>query len=188
MEILIVEDDFILRGLLQMKLESWGHKVKIAENGIDALSLIETGGADIDLIILDWMMPLMDGLELCRKIRAIEKGYIYIVFLTGRDKKEDVIRGIEAGADDYITKPVEWDELKVRIRAGERIVNLVANINRLSGILPICSACKRIRDDEGYWEQMESFVSRHSEAEFSHCYCPDCAKKIYPELFREKKS
>jgi diguanylate cyclase (GGDEF)-like protein len=123
MKILVVEDDIISRKLLEKTVKSWGHEVVAAENGRKAWEIFQDD--EIKFIIADWMMPEMDGVTLCQKIRATDtSGYIYFILLTGKDKKEDVIQGLEAGADDYVAKPFDMEELKVRIRAGERILNL----------------------------------------------------------------
>jgi diguanylate cyclase (GGDEF)-like protein len=128
MNILVVEDDRISRALLQKTLEEWGYTVIPAENGQEALDLFNEG--NVKFIIADWLMPVMDGLTLCRKIRSSsESGYVFFMLLTGRDKKADIIEGLEAGADDYIAKPFDRDELRVRVRAGVRILTLEKELN-----------------------------------------------------------
>jgi diguanylate cyclase (GGDEF)-like protein len=126
MNVLIAEDDIISCRALEKNLQSWGFKVLVTKNGEEAWDTINNGG--IRLAILDWGMPKMDGLELCHKIRneyqPKEEKYIYIILLTGRDQEEDIIKGLSAGADDYITKPFSYMELKVRIQNGERIIAL----------------------------------------------------------------
>jgi diguanylate cyclase (GGDEF)-like protein len=123
MRVLIAEDDLVSRLILQKTLESRGYKVFAAENGREAWEILQR--EDLQFIIADWIMPVMDGVTLCREIRASGiHGYVYFILLTGKDKKEDIIRGLEAGADDYVAKPFERDELKVRVRAGERIIKL----------------------------------------------------------------
>lgn len=123
MRILIAEDDLVTRKLLQKTLEDWGYEVLSAENGQKALEIYEH--QNVKFIIADWMMPEMDGLSLCRLVRSGKnKGYVYFIILTGRDKKEDVIEGLKAGVDDYVVKPFDRSELQVRVRAGERILTL----------------------------------------------------------------
>ncbi len=123
MKILIVEDDLVSRRLLQEMLEGWGHDVQCAENGEEAWRIFRKG--DFKFVIADWMMPVMDGVELCCKIRGKNNsGYVYFILLTGKDKKEDLIEGLDGGADDYVIKPLDREELKVRVRAGERILKL----------------------------------------------------------------
>ena len=124
MKVLVAEDDPVNRKLLELHLKKWGYEVILCSNGTDAWELIRSG--DIPpLVILDWMMPGKDGLDLCREIRKIEQGpYVYIILLTARNRVEDVVKGLEAGADDYIIKPFHPHELKVRVRAGNRVVQL----------------------------------------------------------------
>ena len=123
MRILVVEDDPVSRKLLQKTLEGWGYEIITAENGQKALEIYEH--QNVKFIIADWMMPEIDGLSLCRLIRSGKnKGYVYFIMLTGKDKKEDVIEGLKAGVDDYVVKPFDRSELQVRVRAGERILTL----------------------------------------------------------------
>lgn len=126
MHVLIAEDNIISCRALEKNLQDWGYKALVANNGEEAWAIIKNGG--VRLAILDWGMPKMDGLELCHKIRneyqPKEEKYIYIILLTGRDLEEDIITGLSAGADDYITKPFSYMELKVRIQNGERIIGI----------------------------------------------------------------
>jgi diguanylate cyclase (GGDEF)-like protein len=126
MNVLIAEDDIISCRALEKNLQDWGYEVLVTKNGEEAWEIIRNGG--IRLAILDWSMPKMNGLELCHKIRneyqPKEEKYIYIILLTGRDLEKDIITGLSAGADDYITKPFSYMELKVRIQNGERIIAL----------------------------------------------------------------
>jgi signal transduction histidine kinase len=123
MRVLIAEDDPISRLLLQGHLQKWGHEVTAATDGAEAWGLFQEG--DYPLVVSDWMMPEMDGPELVRRIRACPRpGYVYVILLTARAQKADVVQGMEAGADDFVTKPFDREELRVRVRAGERIVQL----------------------------------------------------------------
>jgi sigma-B regulation protein RsbU (phosphoserine phosphatase) len=122
-KVLIAEDEAILRRLLRSYLERWGHEVVVAENGADAWTLFK--GGEFPIVISDWMMPEMDGLELIRRIRAYQRpGYVYTILVTSKSQKEDIVEGMEAGADDFVTKPFDRDELRVRLRAGQRIIEL----------------------------------------------------------------
>lgn len=124
MRILIAEDDLVSRRVLQATLVRWGHDVVVCCDGNEAWETLQNQAAP-SLIILDWMMPGLDGIEVCRKVRKLDREpYSYILLLTARSQKEDIVIGMEAGADDYITKPFDVNELKVRLRAGERILNL----------------------------------------------------------------
>jgi DNA-binding response OmpR family regulator len=123
MRVLIAEDDPVSRRLLQTYLQKWGYEVAAAENGADAWRLFET--AEFPVVITDWMMPEIDGLELIRRVRTVPRSaYVYAVLLTARSQKEDLVEGMEAGADDFLTKPFDRDELRVRLRAAERIIRL----------------------------------------------------------------
>jgi len=123
MEILIAEDELVSRKLLKRTLETWGHTVLLAENGQQAWDIFQK--ENIRFVVADWIMPVVDGVTLCTRIRSTEtSGYVYFILLTGKDKKEDIVKGLAAGADDYLTKPFDREELRVRVRAGERILNL----------------------------------------------------------------
>src|SRR5260221_11110218 len=190
MKILIAEDDSVSRRLLQAALAKWGYEVVVTSDGQQAWEALQQAPPP-SLLILDWLMPGMDGLEICRKVRALPAyRSAYIILLTGRTSKEDVISGLDAGADDYVTKPFDPGELRARVSVGVRVAQLqlklaervyevedaLAKVKTLSGMLPICASCKKIRDDQGYWTQIESYIRHHSEAEFSHGFCPECAK------------
>lgn len=197
MKVLIAEDDEVSRRILQLTLIAAGHEVIAARNGIEAISALESEDAP-KLAVLDWMMPEMDGLEVCRRVRQMQSAApAYIILLTAKGGKTDIIQGLEAGANDYVIKPFDRGELLARVKVGETVVNLqeklsaklkkledaLAQVKQLRGILPICSYCKHVRDDQNYWQQVETYISNHSEAEFSHSVCPDCYEKVVqPQL------
>jgi two-component system, NtrC family, sensor kinase len=123
MKVLIADDEVVSRRLLQNYLQRWGHEVVAAQDGAEAWSLFQAG--EFPIVISDWMMPKMDGLELIRQIRARHRpGYVYAILLTSRSHKEDLVEGMESGADDFLTKPFDRDELRVRLRAGQRVIEL----------------------------------------------------------------
>ncbi len=197
MRILIAEDDVTSRRMLEAMLVKWGYEVVIACDGNEAWAILQTEHAP-KLVILDWMMPGMDGVEICRKVRQdIEDSPFYLILLTMRDSKEDIVSGLRAGANDYISKPFNREELNARVHVGERVIELqsalatrikelqeaLAHIKTLQGIIPICSYCKKIRDDQQYWQQLESYISLHSGAQFSHGICPECYENhVKPKL------
>ena len=124
--VLIAEDDPIFRRVLQSWFTRWDYQVTAVENGLDAWAILQKEDAP-QLAVLDWIMPGLDGIELCRRIRSRDNGpYRYVMLLTAKDDKEDIVAGLEAGADDYLTKPFDVDELRARVRAGKRILDLQA--------------------------------------------------------------
>jgi sigma-B regulation protein RsbU (phosphoserine phosphatase) len=178
MRILIADDDRVSTMILQRTLESWGYDVVATQDGLKAWEHI-SGGEPPQLAIVDWMMPGLDGLEICRRVRATPPASpVYVILLTARTSRQDLVAGLEAGADDYLTKPFAPDELRARIHVGERTLGLLNSIKRLTGLLPICSYCRRVRADHDYWEQVESYVSKHSDARFSHGICPSCLTRM----------
>jgi DNA-binding response OmpR family regulator len=199
MRILIADDDATSRHLIQATLGGWGFEVLVAVDGCEAWRVLQgSGGAEI--AILDWVMPGIDGLDVCRRMRAtMPNAATYIILVTARGGLENVLRGLEAGADDYITKPFDPRELRARLHVGVRIVQLqkalmerfqeledaLKRVKQLQGLLPICSYCKKIRNDRNYWEQVDAYIASHSEARFSHGVCPDCYEiQLKPQLER----
>jgi sigma-B regulation protein RsbU (phosphoserine phosphatase) len=191
MKVLIAEDDPVSRCFVEITLAKWGYEVIAACDGGQAWTLFQREMPSI--AILDWMMPGIDGAELCRRIRSLEMpSPPYLILLTAKSEKEDIVEGLEAGADDYITKPFSRAELRARIGAGVRIQELHKNlaarvaelegalsrVKQLQGLLPICSYCKKIRDDKNYWQQVDSYISEHSDVEFSHSICPACYESV----------
>ncbi len=207
MQIIIADDDGISRKILERSLDEWGYEPLIATDGGEAWELIQRRD-EPTLMILDWMMPVHDGPELCRRIRPREQlEGSYIILLSSREGSGDLVAGLDAGADDFVTKPFEPAEMQARIDVGVRVVELqrklatrveelrraLEEVNQLQGLLPICAYCKRIRDDKNFWQAVESYVGERSAAEFSHGICPDChAEHVQPQLQemmhrREKK-
>jgi two-component system cell cycle response regulator len=127
-KVLIAEDDLVSRRLLEAMLTKWGYEVTITRDGVEAWEVLQ-GATPPSLAILDWMMPGIDGVEVCRKVRQRgQEPYIYLLLLTTKGRKENIIEGLDAGADDYLTKPFDPHELQVRLRTGQRIVTLQAEI------------------------------------------------------------
>ena len=143
MRILIAEDDAVSRRLLERKLAMWGYQVLTCSDGTEAWEVLR-GEESPNLAILNWMMPGMDGVQICREVRKMKRGsYTYIILLTARDQKEDIVEGIEAGADDYVTKPFNPHELNVRVRAGRRILEMQTELLRqekLRGVVEMAGA------------------------------------------------
>lgn len=199
MRVLIAEDDVASRLLLTANLRQWGYEVVVATNGDEALQQLLQPDPP-PLAVLDWMMPLLDGVEVCRRVRANPAlRSLYLILLTAKDTEDSVVEGLDAGANDYVVKPFKRRELQARIQVGVRVLELQTELERhvaelqtalrqvkeLQGLLPICSYCKRVRDDHDYWEQIDTYVAQHSRAEFSHGICPECYEKVVkPELER----
>ncbi len=194
--ILIAEDDLTSRVMLEAILNKWQYETIVTQDGESAWEVMQKPDAP-ELIILDWNMPKLDGLEVCRRIRQMETEQpSYIILLTSREQKGDIVIGLNAGANDYITKPYDQDELRARIAVGIRMVSLqhdlakrihelqeaLSHVRKLQGILPICAYCKKIRDDKQYWRQVESYISEHAEVRFTHGICPTCLEKQLAEL------
>lgn len=182
MKILTADDDESARKILTKALKALGHEVVETRDGHEAW--MEYRLHHFNLVISDWMMPKMNGIELTRSIRQEERAkYTYVIMLTSLEGKGRYLEGMEAGADDFINKPFDKDTLAARLRVAERILNLQAEVTQLEGLLPICSYCKKIKDDENTWQQMESYISKRTEANFSHGICPDCYEKhMVPQL------
>jgi sigma-B regulation protein RsbU (phosphoserine phosphatase) len=193
---LIADDDRGGSLILSTLLTRWGFEVASASDGNTAWALLQTEPRP-SVAILDWMMPDVDGPEICRRIRADDAlKHLYVLLLTSRDSRADLIAGLDAGADDYLVKPFDPDELRARLHVGLRVLSLqerlaqrvdelqqaLSQVKQLHGLLPICSYCKRIRSDTNYWQQVESYIAEHSGAQFSHGICPSCFETVMAEL------
>jgi phosphoserine phosphatase RsbU/P len=196
MRILIADDDLTSRLMLSAVLIRAGHQVEEATDGAEAWSVLDGPGAP-RFGILDWMMPGLEGAEICRRVRAQQSDRPpYLILLTSRGGKQDIAEGLRAGADDYLAKPFDPQELSARVEVGCRMLALqerlaenihelreaLGQIKTLKGLVPICASCKKVRDDKGFWSQVEAYVSAHSEAKFSHGLCPECTPKFFPGL------
>jgi sigma-B regulation protein RsbU (phosphoserine phosphatase) len=199
MRILIAEDDEVSRRVLQLTLGAARHEVVITKNGAEALAVLESDNAP-HLAILDWMMPDIDGLEVCRRVRSKPSLIpVYLILLTAKTEKSNIVEGLNSGANDYITKPFDRQELRARVQVGETVVNLQLNladrvreleialgkVKQLQDIIPICSYCRQIRNDQNYWQQVETYISDQTDSQFSHSICPTCYESVIkPQLER----
>ena len=190
--ILVVDDEPINRLVCANFLALRDFEIREAVDGQDALRQVEAWRPD--LILLDVMMPKLSGYQVCRYLRAeYTRQELPIIFLTARNQIEDMAAGYEVGANEYLTKPVSKRALLARVdthlellRASRELETMVEERTRqiriLRGLLPICASCKKIRDDDGYWNEIELFISQHSEAEFSHSICPSCYDDYYGDM------
>jgi phosphoserine phosphatase RsbU/P len=203
MKILVADDDRIAATVLAQTLRQWEFDVTVASDGAEALRHLQSSAAMPTLAILDWMMPQLEGADVCRRVRLeMPLANMYLMLLTSLESKDRVVAGLEAGADDYLIKPFDPDELRARINVGVRVLTLqerlaervtelqsaLANVKQLHGLLPICSYCKRIRGDDQYWTAVESYIAERSNAQFSHGICPPCANELEREIEQHRNS
>ena len=196
MRALVADDDRVTAEILSRTLKRWEFDVTVVGNGAAAWDHLRAATAPT-LAILDWMMPELDGPEVCRRVRReLPLANMYLMLLTARESRGDLVAGLDAGADDYITKPFDAEELRARVQVGVRVLTLqkslaerveelqaaLSNVKQLRGLLPICSYCKRIRGDDQYWQQLEGYIAEHSDAQFSHGICPTCYAAVSAEL------
>jgi DNA-binding response OmpR family regulator len=194
--ILMVDDEPVTLFATVRLLRSAGYNVFEADSGAGCLSIAREKKPD--LILLDVQLPDIVGFEVCRQIKAdTELRQSYVVLLSGvMTNSDNQSEGLEIGADGYLARPIANRELLARVQAMVRIIRAererdllikklqeaLATIKTLSGMLPICASCKKIRDDQGYWEEVELYVKKHSTAEFTHSICPTCFKELYGDL------
>ena len=196
MQVLIAEDDRVTGEILARTLQRWSYNTTLVGDGALAWERLRVA-TEPTLAILDWMMPEMDGPDVCRRVRQkLPLANMYLLLVTARESRGDVVAGLDAGADDYIIKPFDPEELRARVAVGLRVLGLqqklaervaelqqaLTNVKQLHGLLPICSYCKRIRGDDQYWQQVEGYIAEHSDAQFSHGICPACYATVSAEL------
>ncbi len=194
MKILIAEDDAVSRRLLEVTLRKWGHEPQIVEDGDAAWAALQRPDRP-SLAVLDLMMPGLSGIEVCRNARGLalkERRPLYLILLTARSETATIVEALEGGANDYVQKPFTPDELRARIGVGVRVVDLesqlsarvdeleraMAELKELRQILPMCSYCKKIRNDGNFWERVENYIGSRMQAKISHGVCPECAEKF----------
>lgn len=201
MKILIAEDHPVMRQMLERMLNKWGYDVIVTCDGDEAWQVLRNDNSP-PLAILDRMMPGVDGASLCRRLRENSPtSRHYVLLLTSKNQNEDIVSGLSAGADDYVTKPFEPEVLRARVQVGERVLKLqsslaervreledaLGHVKTLQGILPICVRCHNIRNDRNAWERLEKYISEHTDARFSHGLCPSCLHKHYGDILGESR-
>jgi CheY-like chemotaxis protein len=194
--ILIAEDHAAARTALKSLLEWKGFSVTSVADGADALALLSADESP-SIALLDWEMPGKSGPDICRAVRGnSEDRYRYLVIITAREGEEDIAEAMAAGADDFLRKPFGIPEVIARIRNGQRMLKLERSLasritelkraleesRQLKHLLPICTYCKKIRDDSDYWHQLETYIQDHTGTEFSHGICPECMARVMKEL------
>ena len=202
MRALIADDDRGTVVILKKALERMGLEVIVAHDGSGAWDALQRDPG-IALTVLDWMMPGLDGPEICRRIRQDEShAHMYVLLLTSRDASADLVAGLDAGADDYLIKPIESEELRARVQVGLRVHGLqerlseqvaelqvaLSKVKQLTGLLPICSYCKSVRTDQNYWERVDHYMTQHTDVQFSHGICPACYEMVIAGLDKEDQA
>jgi sigma-B regulation protein RsbU (phosphoserine phosphatase) len=184
MKILVVEDDRVAATVLTTALRSLGHEPWLATDGNKGWLYFETEPTRV--VISDWMMPGMDGLELCRRIRGHGGEYTYLIMLSSMGTGGgNLDQAMEAGVDDFLTKPVNQSELKARLHVASRILNYSTQVRQLQEIIPMCGYCKKMRDDQNYWSQVEEYLGKQTGTSFSHGVCPDCYDRVLVPQMRD---
>lgn len=196
LQVLVADDEPVSRTVVGAMLRKAGYVVTLSSDGEDAWQRLSSANPPA-IALLDWMMPGLDGPEIIKRIRASDQRPTYLILLTSRDSSADVVAGLKAGANDYVTKPADEDELIARVNVGARVVQLqtaladriksleeaLANVKALQTLLPMCAYCKAVRNDQNYWEKVETYFHEHSGVQFSHSYCPNCYERfVKPQL------
>jgi DNA-binding response OmpR family regulator len=196
-KVLVADDEAVFRRLLRAALVPAGYELVEVADGVAAWDVMAAEEAPT-LAVLDWVMPGLDGVEVCRRVRERQATVApYLILLTAKDRTEDVVAGLEAGADDHIAKPFAPAELRARVAVGARVVTLqqsmaervraleeaLAQVKALQGLLPMCAWCKKIRNDQNYWQQVETYIAERSDARFTHSICPDCRERVRRDRF-----
>jgi len=182
MKVLIAEDDPIASRVLEATLVKLGHEPLFAEDGERAWTILQN--EPVRVVVSDWKMPCLDGLELCRRIRAGKEDYVYFILLTQMEGSEkNLHEATDAGVDDFLLKPIDPGQLWMRLRVAERILGFTTEVRQLESFLPICGYCKKIRDDQNYWQQIDRYISSRTGTNFSHGVCPECMENVLrPQL------
>ena len=182
MKILAVEDDPLAQLLLESALKSLGHEVVLAADGESAWAAMHDPA--LRVLVCDWQLPQLDGLALCRRIREKREDYVCFILLTQqRATGENLDAAFAAGVDEFLTKPIDVHELRLRLHVAARILEFTAQLRRVESFLPICGYCKKIRDDKKYWHEVEAYIAARAGTRFSHGICPECYERMMvPQL------
>jgi DNA-binding response OmpR family regulator len=191
MKILIAEDDAIAAKVLRLTLQQFNYESVVASDGQEAWELFDR--EPFRIIVSDWMMPNIDGLEFCRKVRDRKQTlYTYFIMVTAaHTSNEDYTMAMDSGVDDFLTKPLDRQIIRTRLRVAERILRYTTTLRQLEDIIPICAYCHKVRNDSDYWQRVESYITEHTGSDFTHGICPECyAKqmKLIDEAFESPKN
>jgi phosphoserine phosphatase RsbU/P len=185
MKILAIEDQPVAALQLMAVLDALGYESEHVQDATEAWNRLVKG--DVRVIVSDWRMPGIDGLELCRMVRARGGDYVYFILIsTSKVTKENRQLALDAGVDDFLLKPVDVDELGMRLHVAKRIIGLSQKVEKLESFLPVCGYCHKIRDDKEYWQEMETYFSKREGTKFSHGICPDCYTRELTKLGFDK--
>lgn len=177
MKVLAVEDEPVAQLLLEGALKSLGHDVTVVSDGEAAWAALADPAYRV--VVSDWRIPKVDGLELCRRVRERGGDYVSFILITQVSASdENVDAALAVGVDDFLSKPVNVRDLRIRLHVAERLMNLTGEVNRLASFLPICGYCRKVRDDSNYWLQLERYVNERTGTRFSHGICPDCYQSV----------
>jgi phosphoserine phosphatase RsbU/P len=187
MKILISEDDPVAAKILKHALEASGHEVILTVDGIEAWESFDRN--PVRVIVSDWLMPGLDGLGFCKKIRERKKTlYTYFILLTSQETKpENYELATEAGVDDFLTKPLHRPTIQMRLRVAERILKFTTEIRQLKELIPICTYCRKIRNDGNYWQLVEAYIQEQTGSNFTHSVCPTCVEAYLADLKHAKE-
>jgi DNA-binding response OmpR family regulator len=201
MKVIVADDDPLFRRLLTRSLCRWDFTAEVAPDGRQALDTL-LQATEPCIALLDWVMPGLEGPDVCRRLRNDSQPHlVYLILLSGKGSRDDIVAGLQAGADDYMVKPFDQQELYARLQVGVRVLTLqqslasrvqeladaLARVKQLQGLLPICCYCKSVRTDDNYWQTVEHYFAEHTEVQFSHGICPSCYHDVVePELQRLK--
>jgi sigma-B regulation protein RsbU (phosphoserine phosphatase) len=182
MKVLAIEDQPVAALQLTGTLRALGHETELAGDVSAAWSLLTQGGFRV--VVSDWRMPGADGLDFCRMVRRGGGNYVYFILISNTAvTKESREEALAAGVDDFLAKPINPEELGMRLHVAERILGFTQQVKHLESFLPICGYCKKIRDDQHYWQQIESYFNERQGTRFSHSICPDCYdREMAPQL------
>jgi sigma-B regulation protein RsbU (phosphoserine phosphatase) len=184
MKVLAIEDQPVAALQLAAALRALGHEPEWVKDGISAWQEIER--QPVRVVVSDWRMPGLDGLDLCRMIRKRGGDYIYFILIsTAGVTRENREAALQAGVDDFLAKPIDPDELGMRLHVAERILSFTAQVRQLESFLPICSYCKKVREDEKYWKEIEQYMNERDGTRFSHGVCPGCYDRVVVPQLKE---